>query len=173
MTRADSFIEIARIVKPQGIRGELKLLVYSQTPEALRKYRSFFIINSQGLSAELSVESFRTMARCAILKFAEINDRNEAEQYRDCAVLIKADQLQQAAIGEYYIRDLIGAQVVTEQGEALGALQDVLELPAHDVYQVGEGNKELLIPAIAGVVLDIQIEKKLITVRLPDGLREL
>lgn len=70
----------------------------------------------------------------------------------------------------YLVRDLAGCEVVTDEGESLGSLMDVLPTGANDVYVVGEGKKEVLIPSLKEVVLSIDLENKKITVKLPKGL---
>ena len=71
----------------------------------------------------------------------------------------------------YRVKDLVGCQVVTVQGEVLGNLRDVLPTGSNDVFVVGEGLAEILIPALKNVVISIDVEAKRITVDLPDGLR--
>jgi 16S rRNA processing protein RimM len=102
-----------------------------------------------------------------------LNDRNQAELLRDRPIMIRPEQLPPPREGEFFIRDLIGLQVHSEQGEPLGELTDVLELPAHDVYQVMAGERELLIPAVADVILKVDLERGLMIVRLPEGLLDI
>jgi 16S rRNA processing protein RimM len=71
----------------------------------------------------------------------------------------------------YRVKDLVGFQVVTVQGEVLGNLKDVLPTGSNDVFVVGEGLAEILVPALKSVVTGIDVEAKRITVDLPDGLR--
>lgn len=73
----------------------------------------------------------------------------------------------------YKVSDLVGCSVVTEEGEALGSLVDVLPTGGNDVYIVQNEEKEILIPALKSVVLSVDLEKRLITVKLPEGLREI
>jgi len=173
MNATDSYIEIAKIVKPQGIKGELKLLPFSRDARDLSRYQNFHIAGDGGSLSQFEVERFRVAGQYAILKLVGVNDRSQAEEYRDCSVLIEKNQLPETVPGEYLIRTLIGLQVVTEGGEPLGTLTDVFELPANDVYQIQYGQRELLIPAISDVILDIQLDKRIMIVRLLDGLLDL
>lgn len=169
----DSLIEIARIVKPLGIRGEVKIFSLSRTPYNLEKYKTFHVVDQENHYDELTVEHFRVSSNSAVLKFVGFDSREEVEVYRDCALMIHNDQLPPMDEDEYLIRDLIGMEVISDEGEKLGNLEDVWELPANDVYQVKNGNQELLIPAIADIVLNIDLERRRIVVSLIEGLREL
>jgi 16S rRNA processing protein RimM len=122
---------------------------------------------------EYRVEYVRVNTHTAIIKLGGINDRTQAEFLRDRILLVREDQIPKPAAGEYFIKDLLGMQVQTQQGESLGILTDVLELPAHDVYQIHNGQQELLIPAISSVVLEIDLNLRRIIVNLPEGLQDL
>ncbi len=166
---SNSFIEVARVVKPQGIKGELKLLPFSPN---LHHYTEMYLGRDSRSLRLCRVERLRVTHGAAILKLQGLDDRAAAEQYRDFAVLVRREQLLEIPEGEYFIRDLIGMQVVSEQGEVLGTLSDVLELPAHDVYQIRQGERELLIPAIAQVILEVRLDDRRMVVRLPEDLAE-
>ena len=172
MSVSDSYIEVARIVKAHGLRGELKLLLYTESAEDLAQYDSFWIAHDGKMIGQFQVERLRAANRAATIKLAGIDDLTAAEGLRDCALFILESQLPPPSDGQYYIRDLIGMRVVSESGALLGTLNDVLELPANDVYQIIRDSREILLPAIPEVILNIQLNKRLITVRLPDGLSD-
>lgn len=173
MESADSFIEVARVIKPLGLRGEFKVVSLTRIPLELGKYKTFFIAGENGRLTEFEVDHFRPMSKSVALKLVGLDDRDQAEQYRDCALLVRRDQLPQLEKGEYFIREMIGLQVFSEEGEELGTLTDVLELPAHDVYQIESAGRELLVPAISDFVLEIDLERRRMVVRLLQGLRDL
>ena len=173
MKSEDALIEVARIVKPLGIRGELKVLPLTRTPSELGRYKFFYIADESGRVTEVVVDCFQVRSNAVILKLVGLDARDQAEKYRDCALLIRQDQLPRPEEGEYFIQDLIGLSVVSDDGEELGTLRDVLELSAHDIYQVENGDRELLIPAISDFILDIDLKRRKMIVRLPEGLRDL
>jgi 16S rRNA processing protein RimM len=121
---------------------------------------------------EYRVEYVRANSQTVVLKLEGINDRTQAEYLRDRLLFVPEDQIPKPAAGEYFIKDLLGMQVLTQQGELLGTLTDVLELPVHDVYQVNNGSQELLIPAISSVILEINPDQHRIIVNLPEGLQD-
>ena len=84
---------------------------------------------------------------------------------------IPREEAQDLEEDEYYIADLIGMKVVTEDGTSVGILKDVMETGANDVYVVQDAQgKELLLPAIHQCILDVDIEKNIMTVHLMKGL---
>ena len=172
MNVSGSYIEVARIVKAHGLGGELKLLPYTGSAENLAQYDSFWIAQDGKMIGQFQVERLRAVNGAATIKLAGVDDRTAAEGLRDCALFILESQLPPPPAGQYYIRDIIGMRVISESGAELGTLNDILELPAHDVYQIIRNGREILVPAIAGVVLSIQMDQRLVTVRLPDGLTD-
>jgi 16S rRNA processing protein RimM len=150
----------------------LKLLVYSRDPRDLERHRHFYIAGMQGITCEYQVEHCRVANQSAILKLQGVDDRNRAEDLRNQILLIREDQLPDTQAGEFFIKDLLGIQVVNQHGAIIGILTDVLELPAHDVYQIQCGQRELLIPAISDVVLEIRLAERIMVVRLPEGIEE-
>ena len=106
-----------------------------------------------------------------ILSLTDCPDRDCAEQYRNQLIQIKAEAAAPLPPGSYYHHQLLGLQVVSDEGEALGQVVDILETGANDVYVVATPNGELLLPAISTVVLNIDLPAKQITAHLIDGLR--
>jgi 16S rRNA processing protein RimM len=168
----DSLIEIARIVKPQGLKGELKVLTYSRDPADIRRYHSIFLAVDGDLKGEFYIEKCRINASAVILKLKDIENREHAESLRNCSIWIHQDQLPRLPAGEYFIRDLIGLQVFDEQGVFCGTMVDVLELPANDVFVIDAEGRELLIPAVSEFVQEIHCDLRRIVIRLPDGISD-
>jgi 16S rRNA processing protein RimM len=129
--------------------------------------------SADGHHDEYRVEYVRATVQTAIIKLEGIDDRTQAETLRNRSLFVREDQIAPPDAGEYFIKDLLGLKIFTEQGELLGTLTDVLELPAHDVYQVNNDREELLIPAISSVIREIDLERRQIIVKLPEGLRDL
>ena len=106
-----------------------------------------------------------------ILKFKEKDDRNEMEKYRNCDLLIDREDAVPLGEDEYFICDLIGLDIIDEDGSKIGVLTDILTSAANDVYVVEKTDgKELLIPAIRDCILETDLEKKTIKVHLLPGL---
>ena len=149
-------IVIGEVLKPQGIRGEVKVKPLVDDPADLKKVRKVFIGG-----AEYKVLSARTDAQAAYFALSGVADRNAAELLRGRQVLADRADLPALEEGRYYIVDVIGCTAVTENGERLGEIADIL--PAHtDVYVWLDGARETMFPAAEGVILDVDIENKTI-----------
>ena len=109
--------------------------------------------------------------RLVVIKLAGINTRNQAEILRDAEVLIPEQDLIELNDNEYFIHDLVGCGVIDEQGASVGELIGIMQNAANDVYVLRtSGNREILIPAIRDVIRKIDLERKLITIRVQEGL---
>jgi len=107
-----------------------------------------------------------------ILRLDGVTDRNAAEGYRGAVIRAQASDLPELAPGEWWIDDLVGLEVVTDEGKPLGRLEEVLELPANDVYVVRSEKGEVLLPAIEDVIVAVDLEEERMTVHLLPGLIE-
>ncbi len=151
-------IVIGEILKPQGIRGELKVKPLLDDIADIKSFKRVFIGGR-----EYKVLSVRTDSAAAYLALSGIADRNAAELFRGKEVEALRSDAPPLEEGRYYIVDIVGCAVVTESGERLGEIADVL--PAHtDIYVMKRGEKEFMFPAAEGVVLGADIDKKTVTV---------
>ena len=120
---------------------------------------------------ELEVAGVKFFKKFVILKFKEFDDINQVEKYRKCPLLVTRENAVRLKKNEYFIADLIGLKVYTEDENFLGTLEDVMQTGANDVYQVvTEEGKEILIPAIRQCILDVDIESGNMKVHLLEGL---
>jgi 16S rRNA processing protein RimM len=169
----DVYVELGRIVKTVGLRGEVKVYPFTQTPQDLTRYNSLILRNESGDLKELTIEKLRVQKQFAILKFEGVDHVDQAQECVGLDAGTFEDRLPETSEGEYYIRDLIGMQVYSEEGVQIGTVSDVLETPANDIYQVATKDRELLIPALTDVILKVDPEKRIVTVRLIEGLMDL
>lgn len=105
-----------------------------------------------------------------ILKFKGIDSINDIEKYKGRDLLVTRENAIPLEEGEYYIADILGATVVTEDGEKFGVLKDVLTTGANDVYVVEHEGKEVLLPVIPDCVLSRNMDTKVVTVHIMEGL---
>ncbi len=165
-----SFIAVGKITKPVGVRGEVKVLPFTREPGDLKQYRYFFLLTPGG-KQKIQPESLKVRTKFAVLKVA---GRNRIEDIQDLIgqeLFIREDQLKTLAEGEYYIRDLIGLKVYSLQDECLGELTDVLELSAQHIYQVINGDQEILIPAVKEFIVEVDIARRRMVVRMEEEFR--
>jgi len=160
------YIAIGRIVKAVGLKGEVKVYNYSGSKE---RYENLGYIRI--CDAPCEIEKIRYVKDTVILKLKGIESRDAAEAVKGEDIYIDGEELPELEEDEYYIRDLIGLDVVDDTGAPIGGLCDVIQNSAQDLYEVemADGRK-ILIPAVEEFIINIDIENKLITVRLIEGL---
>ena len=121
---------------------------------------------------ELEIEGVKFFKNMVILKFKGIDDRNDVERMRQAKLLVTRENAVELGKDEYFIADLIGIQVVSDEGEELGTISDVLQTGANDVYVVSkDGAKDLLIPAIHACIQNVDVAAGQMEVHLLPGLR--
>lgn len=165
------YIAIGKIVNTQGHRGEVRIIPMTDFPERFFEMDEV-LIQQNGKIRALTIDSARPHKQFIIVKFKEIPDMTAAEKLKEALIVITRDQLKELPPDTWYIHDLIGMSVLTESGEKIGTLVDVLTTGANDVYLVKtiNGSKDILLPAIKDVILDVNIDTKTMTVFLMPGL---
>lgn len=162
-------IKIGKIVNTVGLKGEVKVYNYSDSIEIYETIESIYVEDRLTV-----IENVRAQKNMVILKLEGADDRNAAEALRGKELYITEDDLPELPEGQYYVRDLIGMSVTEEDGNLLGYVTDVLQNTAQDIFEVeSENGKKLLIPKVDQFVLNIDAEKREITVRLIEGMLDL
>ncbi len=156
----EKFLTVAKIVKPQGIRGEVKALALTDSAEQLAAFGRVYIGGEPYKVLKLSPRPDGS----AYIALSGIADRNAAELLRGKEICVLREDAPELPEGRYYIADLLGCAVVGEKGEAIGRVTEIT--PAHtDVYELEkEGGGKLVFPAADGVITDVNIEQGVITV---------
>ena len=163
MTEKKQFLEAGRIVNTHGVRGEVKIQPWADSPEFLKDFGTLYIDG-----APVKVRSARVHKGCVIASLEDIDDVNGAMRLKGELVSIDRRDAKLPE-GGYFIQDIIGARVVDENGAEVGTLAEVLNLPGSDVYVV-RGEREILIPAVPQFILSRDIDAGVITVRMMEGL---
>jgi 16S rRNA processing protein RimM len=167
------FLLLGKVLRPHGIRGELRVQLMTDYPERITKLSKIALGDSPETTKAkyYTVEFMRLHQDYGLLKLVGVNDRNAAELFRELFVMVKTKDAVPLADDEVYLYQLIGMTIKTEDGETLGKLTDVLETGANDVYIIkSDVHGEILIPVIPSVVLKTDTDTNTITVRLPEGL---
>ncbi len=157
------FIEAGKIVNTHGVKGELKIAVWLDSAEFFCGFKTLYADNTA-----LKVVSARPHKGFAIVKVEGIDDINAAMCMKNKTVSISRGDAKLPK-GGYFLQDIIGAEVVTEGGDTVGVLKDILETPASLIYIVS-GETEHMIPAVPEFVLKTDAENSRITVRLIEGM---
>lgn len=169
----DKLLQVGVIATTHGVRGEVK--VFPTTDDVLRFQTLKQVILDTGKEKiELEISGVKFFKNMVILKFKGIDDINEVEQYRKKSLYVTRENAVELAENEYFIADLIGLAVTSDEGEDLGEVKDVLQTGANDVYVIGrEDGADILLPAIRDCVKQVDVEGGSMTVHLLPGLREL
>lgn len=160
---------LGEIVKTRGLRGCLKVLTQMGTQNIIADLKSVYLEDILGQRESHDIRSLTTSGKFVFLELEDITDKDKAQALVGYKVLVPADKLKDLPNGEYYWRDIIGLGVYDEQGKYLGRIESIFETGSNDVY-VCLGEREILLPAIGDVVRLIDIEKKIMTVKLLEGL---
>ena len=166
-------LRVGVITSPHGIKGEVK--VFPTTDDAKRfKELKKVILDTGKEYIPMEIEHVKFFKNMVILKFKGYDNINEIEKYKSRDLLITRDQAVDLAPDEYFITDLIGLAVVSDQGVELGTLKDVLETGANDVYVVAmKDGKELMLPAIGDCILNVDLDQRRMEVHVLEGLMDL
>lgn len=164
------YFEVGQIVNTNGLKGLLKINPFTDDLTRFERLKTIFIEHKKEL-LEFEIESVRYQKKQVLLKLKGIDTIEEAEKYREDYLKINRNKEEKLPEDTYYIVDLIGLDIYTEDGELLGKLDDVFSTGSNDVYVVknGEG-KQILLPAISDVIKNIDLEQKKIVVNLIEGL---
>lgn len=166
-------LEAGKIVNTHGLRGEVKVVPWTDYPNDFENIDYVYVKKKTG-EEKLHISSIKYQKNNLIIKFREIKDINEAELYKNLVLYVERDMLGELPEGVYYIADLLGSKVITADGGEIGIIADVFNTGANDIYDVKrEGKKNMLIPVIDEVVKNIDIENKIITIEMMEGLDEL
>ena len=151
-------MEIGKIVNTVGLKGEVKVYPYIDDFTDIK----FVYVNNN----KMEIENIRNKKTVVVIKFKEISNIDEAENLRNSIIELDDEDAPELEEGRYYIKDLIGFEVITDEGKVLGKLDDIFNTGANDIYQVGE----ILLPGIDEVIKEIDTDNKKITVHIIKGL---
>lgn len=157
------------IANTHGVRGEVKVFPTTDDPKRYQDLKEVLLDTGKDLLS-LEIVSVRFFKNLVIVKFKGIDNINDIEKYKGCDLYVTRENAVPLEEGEYYIADIIGSVVVTEEGEAFGKLTDVIETGANLVYVVQHQGKEVLLPAIPDCVKKVDVENQVITVHIMKGL---
>ena len=164
--------QIGAITATHGVKGEVK--VFPMTDDIKRfKGAKGVILKAPHEEIKLDIVSARAQKNLVIVKFAGIDNINDIEKYKGCGLFVTEENRVKLSKDEYFASDLMGMDVITDEGEALGEIIDVLFTGANDVYVVKTSDKDVLIPAIKDVIKAVDVENRKMTVHLLDGLLDI
>lgn len=160
---ADDLVIIGRLLKPHGLRGDIRCHPETDYPERFEETDEVEIFDDKNPPRRVRVEHARMHGQVVLIKFEGIDTIEAAEPLRGFLVAVPDDETVDLEEGEFYHYEIEGLQVFDETGKSLGIVDEVLANPAHEIYRVGE----LLIPAVPEYVLEVDLDKARVVVRPP------
>ena len=166
----EKLITIGKITRHQGNKGEVKVQPLTDWPERFNDLDEVYLIKKR-VKKKLSIERVREHKNAIVIKFDSFNNIEQAIEHKEYYLKIPEAELIKLPKDDYFYHDIIGLNVYTKNRDSLGVIEEIIETKANDVYIVRDENSELLIPAIKTVILEVDIDKGEMTVKLPPGLR--
>lgn len=167
------YLLLGKLMRPHGVRGEVRMSILTDYPERLRDLETVYLSRDEDDDnpTPYTIDTVRFHQGYALLKFVGTPDRNAAELLRDLFVMIDLANAVPLEDDEVYLYEIIGLQVQTEAGDLIGTIRDVMETGANDVYVLrASDGRDVLVPAHEETLVEIDIERGVVVMRLPDGL---
>ncbi len=159
------YLTIGKLQRTHGVKGEILMEILTDFPERVVIDKTLFIGQKHD---EYTVASVRPTGNKLLLSFEGLTDCDQVSILRNQLVYIKTEDANLLPEGEYYHHEIIGMEVVDENGNLVGSVAEIIVTGANDVYIVKTQDDELLLPAIRSVVLSIDQQSKKMIVRLPE-----
>lgn len=165
-----NLLEIGQIINSYGIKGFLKVVPFTDDVTRYNNLKTVYIEKNKRLQ-EMEIEEVKYHKNLVLLKLKGIDDINDTLQFKNCYIKIDRKDAVDLPKDTYFIVDLIGMEVYTDEGKLLGELVDVFPTGSNDVYVVkDEIGKQTLLPAIGDVIKNVDVEKKKMIIHLLEGL---
>jgi 16S rRNA processing protein RimM len=163
-----AFLAVGKVRRPHGVAGDVLVEIYTDFPERLQP-EAVVYAGENYLPLTISRQRFHNAG--ILLAFHGFSTPEQVGRFRNQILYIKSDKAEELPEGEYFFYQLLGLSVFDETGEPLGVVTEIMETGANDVYVVtNNAGRELLLPAIAEVILDVDLVSKSMKVHLLPGL---
>ncbi|MCI9537602.1 MAG: 16S rRNA processing protein RimM [Eubacterium sp.] len=169
----EDLLRIGVITTTHGVRGEVKVFPTTDDPKRFDHCKEVILVTKKE-QIPLHVEKVKYFKNLVILKFKEYNNINQVEQFRKCDIMVTRENAVPLEEGEYFICDIIGAEVVEEDGTLLGTVKDVMDTGANQVFVItSQEGRELLFPSIPECIKKVDTENKQVVAHVMPGLLDL
>jgi 16S rRNA processing protein RimM len=165
-------ITIGKVVKPFGVKGEMKIGPMTDFPGRFKDLDRVYLVSPAGNEIVCKVKSVRYAGEVPLLLFEGYDSPERAKALNGWFVKVPEEDAVPLPEGRYYWHELIGMEVLSESGEKLGAIVDIFETGSNDVYVMKQGRKEVYLPATKEVIKRIDRKSKQMVIHLMDGLIE-
>lgn len=169
----EQFFRVGVLTSTHGVHGEAKVFPTTDDSGRFNNLKSV-LLDTGKEHMELEIENVKFHKNMVILKFKGFDTIEAIEKYKGKDLLVSRENAVKLKKNENYIADLLGLPVITDEGNPLGTLKDIMQTGANDVYVVEtEAGKEVLLPSIKECILDVDLDKGQILVHIMDGLLDL
>lgn len=162
--RETEFVTVGKIVKPFGVRGQVRVLSLSDVPGRLENLREVRLETVSGQTLVTEVTDVQCEGRSYLLRFTAFSSPEEVGAFRGAWLKIPQSEVPPAPEGEHYQFELIGLTVKEESGEVLGVLEEVIETPAQHLFAIRGQGREFLLPALKRWIIKVDIPGQEMTV---------
>ncbi len=164
-----SKVEVGKVVNTRGLRGEVKIYPLIDELDAFNEFEYLLIKD-----VRYNIKGIKFFKNMVFVTLEGIDTLDKAETLKNYPCFLYEKDLPELSEGEFYIKDILGMEVITDDNIRLGVVSDVLRTGSNDVYEIKrDGKKPMYIPAIKDVVLDYNIAENKMTVHIIPGLDEL
>ena len=163
----DGLVAIGKVLKPHGVRGEIRVQILTDFPERFHETAEVHLVSPESSVLPHKVETVRFHSAWVLIKLAGIQDPESAASFRGWLVSVPETELVELEPDEYWHFQLEGLEVRDDSGTLLGRLEEILQTPGHDLYLVRGPSGEVLIPAVAEFIVSVDLEAGQMVVRLP------
>ncbi len=168
----EKFFQVGIFTNTHGVRGEIKVFPTTDDISRFKKLKEVILRTKEG-DITMKIAGTRMQKQMVLMRFAGIDNINDIEKYKGSGLFVHRKDAIPLKENEYFIADLIGLAVESDDGRQFGKLTEVLQTGSNDVYVVNDGKKEWLFPAIPDCVQRVDIEAGRMIVHVMDGLEEL
>jgi len=161
------YLAVGRILKPHGVRGWVKIQVWTDFPERFKRPGVFFVGPEH---KRVRLNAGRVVHNAMLIKLAGYDTPEAAAALREQVLYIPVEAAMPLPAGDVYLYQMIGLECWSDAGEKIGVIKEVWEMPANDVYVVDCGGQTALLPATREVILGVDLEQRRVNVHLMEGL---
>jgi len=167
-----SFITVGKIIRPYGTKGALRVKPLTDFPQRFKDLKKIWVQPPEGKRVRMEIEKVEWKGGSLILSFQGLSTRPQAQVWTNSYIEVTADERHPLEEGHYYISDLLGLPIYTEEGHLVGQVEDVWKLPANDVWAVKTDSGQKLIPATKEIIKAVDFPRRRIVIHNLDGLLE-
>lgn len=161
---------VGKISKSVGLKGEVRVTLLTDSPDRFRTLKAVWIGTEEATATRYKIHSVRVSPAAVVMQVETVQTRTAADALRGQFLFVAEKDEVKPKKGSYFIHEIVGMAVVDEAGMTIGTVQEVMQMPAHDVWVVTSGEKEFLIPATKEVIRSVDVGRRTVVIRPMEGM---